>query len=156
MNHPTITRPPDLATNHALAWKVPTSDVPTALGSWLVYCPGHHAFWHTWGVNLIHLRGLPGIPPAFKHYPAAQFELVIMAVDPASSPDPDHPEQGFHYLTPPDFCHQFDGVSDATARQMLDFMVKLITEGKASPDSDYQENWKKTVNQTLAGWKQEN
>lgn len=152
MNHPTIKKTPDLQ-GHALAWKVAdirsTKDQEACLGTWLVYAPWAHPFWHTWAMSVVHLRDIPGVPPAHKKYPEAEYELLIAALDPNKGPDPDHPENGFAFLHPIDVVEQFHGISDRDATRLLESAVRAIVAGTISPDSDYRSVWRDSVKGTV-------
>ena len=153
MKHPTITKAPDLTGIGGLAWQIAdnrtTPDHAGSLGGWLVYVPGAHPWWHTWALVLVHLRDIPGVKPAKKSYPEAEYEFLSIALQPDSTPDPDHPENGFKYLTPFDVVEQFHGVTDGQASRILEGAVRAILGGHVSPDTDYRSVWRALIASTV-------
>lgn len=127
------------------AWHVvPREGSParaTTVRSWLLHCPGAHLAWSYWLVSVVHLRPVEGMPDAKKHYPESEHELLSVALAPDYVPDPDAPAD-FRHMTPVDFAHQFHGVTDEQARDMLDRFVDLVVAGRLSPDTDYARAWK--------------
>ncbi len=97
---------------------------------------------------------MPEAPPAFKQYPEAEYELMIVSLNPDSDPpDPDLPES-LDFLTPIDLQFHFDGVSDEQALEITEMAIHAIVEGKMSPDQDFRNVWKETLTNTLAHYKQ--
>lgn len=123
---------------------------PATLCGWLVNRPGAHPHWQWWLVGLITLRDIPGIQPARKNYPEAEYELYIYSIDPStcSSPEPDSPE-GYPPLLPLDVLHQFHGLSEKTAKHLTEIMVQNIVAGRISPDQDYRKVWSLILPQTI-------
>jgi len=142
-------RPPDKQ-GPWKAWlskAAPRSLAQTAtIRAYLLHCPGAHAAWSYWMVDLIHLRPIEGVPPASKSYAEAEYELISIALNPAhdAALDPDDAST-FRHLRPIDFAHQFHGVDDASAIDLLDRLVDLVVAGRLSPDSDYARAWKQLL-----------
>lgn len=130
------------------AWRVPQDSSPASIGCWLLYCPGVHAMWSYWVLGLVHLRPVEGVPDALKHYPDAEYELHSVALAPDYKPDPDRPAE-FQRLTPIDFAHQFHGVTDEQARDMLERFVDLVMVGRIAPDTDYARRWRAFIDGTV-------
>jgi hypothetical protein len=62
-----------------------------------------HPMWSWWMVAVIHLRKIPGTHPAHKHYPEAEYELMIVSLDPETPPDlAETFPQEIRQLLPPD------------------------------------------------------
>jgi hypothetical protein len=120
--------------------------------SWLVNGP-FHPLWNWWAIAAISLRDIHGVPPANKRYPEAEWELMIIALDPACCPpDPDIEGQ-LRYLTPIDVVFQFDGVSEDVVREIVEMAVKAICDGRLSPDRDFRSAWQVTLNATVEHYK---
>jgi hypothetical protein len=136
-----------LSGKHWAAWRVQYRPRAT-LGAWLLYCPGVHAAWSYWLLGLVHLRPVEGAPEAKKQYPDAEYELLSAALSPDCDPDPDSPK-GLHWLSPLDFAHQFHGVTDAQAIDMLERFVDLVMGGRLAPDTDYSRRWRAFIDGTV-------
>lgn len=151
-------RPPDWQGVGGRAWLIPNkSDVPdhqATIAGWLVNAPGCHPFWSWWTVHVIHLRDIRGVKPAHKRYPEAEYEFVILAIHPDHPADPDHPEKGYHYLTPANVVEQFHGVTDRDAGRFAELAVRSILDGRMSPDQDYRSAWRATVKDTIAHFRE--
>ncbi len=147
-------REPDLAGPCGRAWKMPNkNELPSHqahISSWLVNRPGAHPFWQWWVVSMIHLRDLPGVPAAHRHYQDAEFEFTIFSIDPerCPNPQPDDPN-GYPHLVPLDVVEQFHGVSDADASRICLSAIQAIVQGILSPDQDYRQSWKESIRQTV-------
>jgi hypothetical protein len=95
------------------AWKLAIQtqhvDQTATLSFWLIDAPHSHPFWPWHVLALVHLRDIEGqSKPAHKRYPEAEYELLILAIDPeVCPPDPDDYDGGFT-LSPPDVMEQFD------------------------------------------------
>lgn len=147
-------RDPDL-TGLARAWKLNLQparrDQEATLEAWLVH-GGFHPCWTYWMVYVIHLREIPGVPPAAKRYPEAQYEFAIWSLESPPGcdvrPDPDDQET-WRPLVPPDVVYQFHGADDDQARRLAELAVSAIVEGRASPDSDWRSWWLGTLPRTL-------
>ncbi len=161
LRHPTIAKPPDLE-GAALAWQVNLGgpvrrpEQSACVGCWIVYAPWAHAFWHTWVVDVVHLRDVEGqAKPPFRRTPESAHEFMVHALDPDSKPDPDHPEAGFAHLHPVDVVEQWGGTTDEQAQRVLLLAVRAIVAGRISPDSDYRRAWREviamTVTEVIAG-----
>lgn len=114
--------------------------------------PGAHPFWSWWVVSCSSLRDIPGVAPAKKHYPEAEHEFVIIALNPDQPvPDPDEQANGrrYQFLTPIDVVHQFNGLDDAQCGELVDLAVRMIVERGMSPDQDYRHLWKELIANTV-------
>lgn len=146
-------RSPDL-TGRGSAWRISTAAVPQwspTIDAWLVHVPGAHPFWSHWVISVVHLRDVPGTPPAKKHYPEAEYEFLIGALDPDRPlPDPDDPAVGsVRVLMPIDVVEQFGGVSDEDAKTICEGAVRVVLDGSLSPDQDYRSHWKRLIKNTV-------
>jgi hypothetical protein len=109
------------------------------LAMWLVHCPGAHVFWSYWWIGLVHLRPIEGEDPAALQFNGATHELMCLAQDPATSPDPDD-ARSIRVLHPLDWAVQFEA-TDAIGERVLDAVVRAIMSGDVSPDTDFRSFW---------------
>ncbi len=146
------------------AWRSPTrsAEAPASLATYLLHCPGAHFAWSYWWLGLVHLRELPGIPPAKLHFPEATHELMWAAINPEECPAPDPDAPPWPYLQPFDLIEQFQVQSDQHAAQIAYAVVRAIVfgypveitvagatlRGRASPDQDFRGVWAKTIQAT--------
>lgn len=148
-------RAPDVIGPRGRGWKIATPagappDHAASLEAWLVNCPGYHAMWAWWSIGVVHLRDLPGVPPANKKYPEAEYQFMIWALDPTKGePDPDHPENGYPFMIPADVIEQFHGVTDEQAAAIGMMAASIVVRGLASPDQDWREWWKRAIRSSV-------
>jgi hypothetical protein len=139
----------------AMQQALPKNPDDATLAAWLTHAPGSHPFWPWHLLLLIHLRPIPGqSKEPYKKYPEAEYELLVLAIDPEKcpSPDPDHPP--FPWLTPPDVSEQFDVLgSDHDARRIVESFARGIAEGRISPDQDWRRVWKECLRSTADHFK---
>lgn len=133
-----------------------TPNTATICG-WLVNRPGAHPHWQWWVVALITLKDLPGIQPARKTYPEAEYELLIYAIDPTNcpAPEPDNPN-GYPPLLPIDVMYQFHGISEKVSQRLVSIVVQTILVGRVSPDQDFRRVWDGLLTKTLKDLREEN
>ena len=147
-------RKPDQKGSAASGWLVNTEQYPTApahLCSWLVVGSGFHAMWDTWVINSCHLREVPDVDPPKLHYPTAEYEVVIVALNPKFAPyDPDCLPKRLPFLQPFDLVKQFDGCTDIQTKNLVGLMVTAICEGQMSPDQDCRAAWEQLIDSTVA------
>lgn len=121
------------------------------IDSWLLEGP-FHPVWNYWVLSAISLVEADGFPPSNKQYPEAEYEIMIVTLDPEHEPDPESKEN--HLLTPPDLVYQLDGISRDEVREILGLMVEAILQGKASPDVDYRQWWVSSLDATVQHYKE--
>lgn len=131
--------------------KPAVKDHEASISAWLINVPGAHPFWSWWSVGMIHLRDIPGVPPANKRYPEAEYEFMIYTIDPnrCPHPDPDKAAEGYPHLIPFDVSEQFHGVSDQDAARICEGAVRAIVAGYISPDQDYRMAWRRLLHGTI-------
>lgn len=151
-------REPNHQTSLGRAWLLDISKAPerpskaATVVSWLLNVPGAHPFWAYWTITVISLRDLPGVPPANKKYPEAEYEFMILAVNPEACPEPDPAVvelEGHPYLEPVDVIEQYHGISDADSVRLAEGAVHAILAGHVSPDQDYRRAWKALIAGTV-------
>jgi len=129
---------------------------PASLDLYLVHCPAAHPLWSWYVVSGCSLADLPGVPPARKHYPEAEWEVSIFALNPEHDGDlmvwlrgPASATLAWRHLEPVNVVEQFHGVDRDGANRILGFMARAIVNGTISPDSDAREAWKGTIANTV-------
>jgi hypothetical protein len=149
-------REPDWKGQGGAAWTLPMIRVTPAhlagIYSALLYAPMAHKFWAYHLLSVCHLRPIVGVSPAKKHYPEAEYELGVYAINPEvhtpdNPPDPDKP--GYDILHPYDVVYQFHGVTNDQARSIGEACAKACAYGWMVPDSDFRSSWKVVLDQTL-------
>lgn len=140
---------------HSESWGYESS----SLADWVINGP-YHPFWSWWYLGLVHLRDIPGAPPANKQYPEAQYELMCMSLNPDPKddrpkvPDIEKIESGdIHgglpgFLTPADWVVQFHRVNDKQAIEVAELAASAIAHGQ-SCDSDFRSWWETAIPNTV-------
>lgn len=151
-------RPADRKGLVAEAWlskAVPErAEQEASLTQWLIKGPFHPA-WEYWVLGVISLEDIPGAPPAKKKYPEAEYEFMIVSIDPdCYPPDPDVAE-GLKFLHPIDLVYHFDGVTEGQAMEIASLAVQAICDGRISPDQDFRSAWERTLDATVQKYKAE-
>lgn len=152
-------RAPDESGPFASAWRMEkdaeAQDGVASMANWVVNAPSWHPAWAWWTVGLVHLRPVEGAPEAVKHYPEAEFEIIVLSLDPEVTPNVDLPiPQGLKYLTPPDLVFQFHGITDEQAVEIVEVLVKTAVEKNVPLDSDLRQFWTDSLTQTVAHYQQ--
>lgn len=133
------------------------ADWDASIGLFLVNGP-FHPFWSWWAVLAVHLRDLPGVKPAYRQYPEAEYEFAIHSLDAgAQRPfDPAKDRWAERLLSPPDVVKHFDvGTTlpvverDRVARKVLELAVAAVVDANISPDSDLRRWWESAIPRTV-------
>lgn len=153
--------PADITGDAGRAWRWQVTDeersrpdAVATLDQWLLLAPGAHPWW-AWHVMAgVDLAPHDGLPPAHKRYPEAQYELLVLALDP-DQPVPQPlglPRAGeLHCLVPPDVVVQFHNVPGGReqARRLVELCALACVDGRLIPDSDHQGSWDRSLATTL-------
>lgn len=145
-------RPPDITGDGVEAWEIKLPEVQTTTSSllgFLVRCTWAHPFWDRWVISVQHLREMEGQRPALKQFPEAEYELLIVTLDPEHEADPDHPERGYRFMEPVDLVFQFHGLTDRDAARLCRLAVETIAAGRMSPDQDFRSAWETLLQGTV-------
>src|SRR4051812_28256938 len=103
-------------------------DQEATIAAWLLHLPGAHPAWHQYLLSVVHLRPIDGTRPANKHYPEAEYELALVALDPRFQARPDDLET-IHHLEPLNVVRQFHGLNDDQARRLCELVAKGLVDG---------------------------
>lgn len=124
------------------AWRVDAfiTHTPFGVATWLVHCPHLHPAWSYWLVSLCHLRDVEGMPTAIITRPTSTHELLILALDPASPPDPDRADT-MQPLQGPCVLEQFGPVTDDEARAALEELMLAVVRDELSPETEWRSDW---------------
>ncbi len=120
----------------------------SALAAWLLNIPWVNEARPFYVLTLCHLRPVIGsIGNLQKLYPEAQYELMVVTVDPETTPDPD--EGAFILLPPVNILLQFDGLSDDSVKNLARALAQATVSGKISPGRNMDPVWKAVVDGVL-------
>lgn len=122
-----------------------------ALAGWFLEIPQAHPFWTKYLLGVCHLRDIPGAPPAKKQYPEAEYELMVLALNPESKPSPDDLST-LKPLLPPNVVVQFHGVTDEQAKEIARLAARACVDGvlwvEPSDLTGMREKWSRTIRET--------
>lgn len=124
-----------------------------SLATYLMFAPNAHPHWN-WHIMLgVSLRPVEGVPAAVKHYPEAEYELMVFALDPDQEvPDPHTWPLGRGrglLMDPPDAVVQFHGVTDEQAVEVYSLAAKAVADGILIPDTDHRQKWIGAIRATV-------
>lgn len=115
------------------------------VAEWLIHAPWAHPVWHSYFLTTIHLRDLPGKPPAVIYLPNATHELLLYALDPDAACCEEiirgEADVGASCLQPANFAAQFIAESDDDAGGRIAETVVLVCNGELNPDTDARSSW---------------
>lgn len=94
--------------------------------------------WHSYHLSCSHLRPSPPLPPPRFYLAGATHELIVAALDPAERRWLDAPVRG---MLPLEFAAQFIAQTDDWAIARCERSVRLIVEGRLSPDGTARLQW---------------
>lgn len=142
-------REPDFEGPGGKAWNIKSAIPSPTLASYLIYAPYSHPVWPYKWLSIIHLRDEPGIDPPTKYHPEAEYELILMPIDPEAMPHPDPDEQPFMILVPPDVMEQFHGITDDEVKEIGAILIQNVIAGLLIPDQDWRRHWRKMLDQII-------
>jgi hypothetical protein len=122
--------------------------------NFLVYAPHAHPAWDWHIIMTQSLEDVPDVPPPILHYPGAEYEVTVWAVDPEiSPPDPrewplGHKPSRARLLQPPDAVVQFHGPKKEQVYEMMEKVAQAVSVGWLVPDSDHRRDWKVILQKT--------
>ncbi|SRR6266568_118144 len=113
-----------------------------ALGGWLIEAIEAHPLWNYHLATLIHLRDIPGVPPANKKRPGATHQFVMLALNPDTENQIDLEDAStLHPLRDPDVVDELVIPHDERAIEVVKLAVQNCVDGVLIPDSDYRAEW---------------
>ncbi|WP_339098268.1 hypothetical protein WDJ50_18525 (plasmid) [Deinococcus sp. VB142] len=102
---------------------------PTCIAAWFLDLPPAHPHWPRYLLSVVDLAPHPGLADAVLHYPEAQYELLIIALNPERDPQPNDPDTWQH-LMPLNVVVQFHGVTRAQAEALVDEAAQWCVDGR--------------------------
>ena len=118
------------------------------IAMWFLHLPEAHPAWQHYMLTLIHLRDLPGMPPATKEREDDTHEIVPMPLDSGNEP---HVEDldSMRALTPPNIAVQFRSGSDEEAMEVAEMVVWRLVRGTLPAEPvgirGAEEGWRQMV-----------
>ena len=106
-----------------------TVDDTATVAQWVVHCPKAHPRYNFYLFSLVHLRAIDGGLPVHKEHEWADHELVVIAFDGRSRPDPDAPAT-WRLSPDPDIIKHFAGLIDMQAAERLASMIDAVLSGR--------------------------
>lgn len=144
-----ITQKPWIDKPNTKVWTVLCSDEDPNkqfdCGMWLIWAPWAHPFWQYHWISVVHLREVEGRDKPKIKFEGATHECICFAQNPNVQPRI-HPLVN-SMLEPLNFAEQFKAQNDAHANEKVEKLVKLVGEGRLSPDSDFRSAWRLLLNQ---------
>lgn len=137
----TTKREPDLVGAAGRAWRIALTPEaraqwPAAIDAFIFHAPGQAAAWSAFYVSAIHLRDVPGIPPAHLEFPGATHEIAVYALDDhAHEIDPDDWQEESERrpmrwrLTPVNYQRAIAVRNDADAAMLVDALARAFVDG---------------------------
>lgn len=106
-----------------------------ALSIWILELPNVHPLWNTYQLTVIHLRDIDGVKPAHKIIPGAEYEIMLLALNPEHDPKWDD-QESWHFLTPPNFRVQFANASDELTIAVCELFAQWLVDGDIPADPE--------------------
>lgn len=119
---------------------------------WFLHCPGQSLAWDRYALSVVHLRMLPGVPPARILVPCATHEVLLVAYHPQADPQPTDPES-WRILTPVNVHEQIELPSDEDAADLLRHAAQAVVDGvlpATPPLSGQVEPWRTALIKSAA------
>ena len=98
------------------------------IAAWFLHAPNAHPVWDRYILSLIHLRDVPGFPPANKEREDDTHEVVLMPLDPERSPRVED-LGSMVAMTPPNVAVQFRSGSDEEAMEVTETVAWALVRG---------------------------
>lgn len=136
-------------------------DVPNAsesVASYLITAPYYHPVWSQYGLEVIRLRDVPGMPPPVLKFQGATHEIMVVALNPEHGPWTAEKVIAAQHqtpiLTPINIAEQFEA-TDEEMRALADLLVQAVVHGMLNPEtadapSRIREQWLTVAVKTLA------
>lgn len=142
-----ITIPPTITGRAGRAWlvdpAVASEREAAEIACWVIEASFAHPVWHSYALLCIHLRPIEGVPAPTMYLEDATHEIILFALNPDKPREPAVRGLKLPCLEPANFAAQLIEVSDDLARGRIESVVRLVCDGKLSPDTDYLRAWVK-------------
>jgi hypothetical protein len=139
---------PEFSGPEGMAWAVVLPESQTEaqkanLDAWLIFTPQAHPAWQYHLLTLIHLREIPGAPPAELLKPGATHQITLLSIDPDFNYqlNPQDFNTLRHLLSPADYEKQVILPDDKQAREVVSTAVEKCVNGELIPDPDGRPQW---------------
>lgn len=144
-------------------WEWSTTDEekaanPQSHGQYLIYAPASNPFWWWYVLGAIDLRvheGFPDIPAPKKAFEEAEYEMIVMALNPEypvppPKGDPSKTDTPLMILQPPDQAIQIGALpgGDEDMLKFIDLVARACADGYLVPDQDHRARWAQVIGNT--------
>lgn len=139
----------------ARVWKMELSrdskeSAPAQVAMALVHAPGSHPIWPWKLISIVTLAELEGVPPPWRSFEGAEYELQVVSLDPGEPLGNLDGSGAWRPLQPVDVIHQVGGIG-ASAQYFFDEVLARVADGRLVPDSDYRRYWAQSLDQIAKG-----
>jgi hypothetical protein len=127
-------------------------DTTATIATWFLHCPRQSPAWDRYGLSIVSLRDIDGVPPANVRVLGATHEVLLLAFDPKHEPRADDPNT-WVALRPINVCEQVTLPDDDAARELLTLAARAVVNGVlfAEPPLSVQgEPWRTSLIKTSA------
>jgi hypothetical protein len=106
-------------------------NAPAGVAAWFMHLPGQApaAAWDKYMLAVASLDDVPGLPPPHRQYPGAEYELLLVALDPDLGPRVDDVETWMP-MRPPNLVKQFHGVTREQVARMAGTLAWACVHGR--------------------------
>lgn len=99
------------------------------VASWFLHLPAVHPFWQHYQLSVVDLAPDPDMRPPFLRYPEAEYELMVLALDPERRPEALNPFT-WSVLLPANLAYQFHGTGVGGAVRLAEQAARWVVEGR--------------------------
>ena len=117
---------------------------------WFLNCPGQSPAWSCYLLSCVHLREIPGTSPPILAEPGMTHEVMLVALDPYSKPDPANLDT-WRTLRPFNYVGQIRLPDDDKAQRLLEWCARAVLAGHLPAEpllSGQVEPWRSTLQDT--------
>ena len=123
-----------------------------SVASWFLRCPNQSPAWDCYVLSVVHLRPVDGQPPAIINLPGATHEVLLIALDPATEPEPTKIGT-WRFLRPINVAEQVILPDDEAAVQIACSAARAVVEGVLPAEpllAGAMEPWRTSMIKTAA------